>query len=124
MHTERTRILAYGINTPLGKQTVYTFIDRVWPVMVVGTALVQGDILHHMLVEDSARRQGFATEILAWLVARHGPLGACWVSESGQAFARAYEAKHGHQPWRVGGYSDEELGAFTAEVRAGVGGLR
>lgn len=78
-----------------------------FPSLIVGTVLLvnlrEKWLLSHLLIEDEARRNGFATEIVRFYEERLGGLDAAWVSDSGEAFGLEYVARFGPRPnWQIG----------------------
>ena len=95
------------------------------PSVIIAAALIvhlEGDTwcLQHIVVEDEARRCGWAEQIVLALEREHGQICVMWCTESGVAFARRFIAKHGARPtWRVGGYTDAEMRRIVGRL-AGV----
>lgn len=78
-------------------------------------------VLQHIMVEEEERRRGFAEEVVSHYEQRLGSLGGAFVSDSGEAFAKAYIAKHGARPrWQVG--PNVALDALLAPASARQGG--
>lgn len=67
-------------------------------------------ILGHIMLDDSARGMGFASEMIRTLESEHGQFGAIWCTKSGEAFARKFVAKFGPRPsWKIGVFTDAEI---------------
>jgi hypothetical protein len=94
------------------------------PTLAVVTAMLSRVsnewLLCSLMIEDEARRCGFATEVVRFYEDRLGHFGAAWVSDVGEAFARSYTARFGPRPlWQIGLNPVHEAAIARAFAAAG-----